>query len=67
MVQVWGQTGDFPVPGDYDGNGTIDLAVFRPATNTWFVRTASPFNVVWGTSGDRALPLARAIQRVYFP
>ncbi len=29
--------GDVPVPGDYDGDGITDRAIFRPSTNTWHV------------------------------
>ena len=53
-----------PQPGDYDGNGTTDLAVFRPGNSTWYLRTASPFAVVWGQSGDRPLSLPDAIRRL---
>jgi hypothetical protein len=42
----WGAPGDIPIPGDYDGDGYADFAVFRPSTATWFVLPAS---VVWGT------------------
>jgi len=29
------------VPGDYDGDGRADLAVFRPASGEWFLRLSS--------------------------
>ena len=58
--EQWGLPGDIPVPGDYDGDGTSDLAVFRPSDNTWYVKnqdgniTATP----WGEfhKGDIPVP-----------
>ena len=47
--------GDIPVPGDYDGDGKTDVAVFRPSTGTWFVRQSSNGKWVgfnWGSAGD---------------
>ena len=40
-----------PVAGDFDGDGTSDLAVFETATGTWYIRPSSgpvPFSVKWG-------------------
>ena len=34
----FGDPTDTPVPGDYDGDGRTDLAVFRQSTGQWFVR-----------------------------
>ena len=55
--QQWGQAGDIPVPGDYDGDGRTDFAVWRPATGEWFVIDSStgqprPAAQQWGQAGD---------------
>jgi hypothetical protein len=51
----WGLPGDTPVPGDYDGDGQADVAVYRSSTGEWFVRPsggATPWTVVFGKAGD---------------
>lgn len=35
------RAGDVAAPGDYDGDGTTDLAVFRPAAATWIIQLSS--------------------------
>ncbi len=50
----WGSNGDIPVPGDYDGDGDADHAVWRPANGTWYVRNVA--TVQWGLPGDIPVP-----------
>ena len=47
----FGDPGDLPQPGDYNGDGTKDLAVYRPSTGQWFVR--NQFAVQFGGPGYR--------------
>ena len=42
------------MPGDYDGNGTTDIAVFRPSNGVWYVLNGT--SAQWGTSGDIPVP-----------
>jgi hypothetical protein len=57
---VWGVSGYFSTPGDYDGDGVDDLAVWRPASATFAVRkssaTGDTFEVPLGFDG--CVPIA---------
>ncbi|MBI1759850.1 MAG: VCBS repeat-containing protein, partial [Acidobacteria bacterium] len=44
---------DTPVPGDYDGDGRTDLAIWRGADQIWYIRKSSDGGYIlqlWGTS-----------------
>jgi hypothetical protein len=53
-----GALGDVPVPGDYDGDGVTDTAVFRQPTGTWHVNTKKlgTISFEFGASGDKPVP-----------
>jgi hypothetical protein len=64
LVQ-WGEVAakDVPTPGDYDGDGRTDLAVWRPSLATWFVLKSSEgydaqrnVALAWGESDDVPVP-----------
>lgn len=58
----WGLNGDFPAPGDYDGDGRYDFVVQRPDSNgvngRFFVRMAAglQYSELFGLMDDVVVP-----------
>ncbi len=50
----WGESGDVPVPGDYDGDGKMDVAVWRASSGFWHILESSNgyFSQQFGAAGD---------------
>lgn len=56
----FGTNGDVPSPGDYDGDGKFDAAVFRQPGSQWFVARSGGGTLItqFGASGDTPVPSA---------
>jgi len=57
LAASWGVATDIPVPGDFDGDGKADIAVYRPSTGAWFILQSSSgyaasITTTWGTATD---------------
>lgn len=48
----WGMSYEYPVPGDYDGDGKTDLAVYNKTTSTWTIRRSSDLQTWTYVLGD---------------
>jgi len=40
--QQWGGPGLSPVPGDFNGDGVWDMALYQTSTGNWFIRSLGP-------------------------
>jgi uncharacterized protein YkwD len=50
----FGETGDVPVAADYNGDGSDDVAVYRPSSGMWYISTLGDFR--FGEAGDVLVP-----------
>ena len=62
IIVSLGEHDDLPVPGDYNGDGKTDVAVWRPSTGMWYIiedldggTDYTPRQVQWGANGDIAV------------
>jgi hypothetical protein len=55
LEKSFGRKGDFPVPGDYDGDLRADIATWRPSAGTWIVRGGLRLRS-FGEEGDVPVP-----------
>jgi len=51
----WGGLESFPIPGDYDGDGTMVRGFYRYAQNWWFLEGEPDF--FWGWDGGNFMPI----------
>ena len=43
----WGWSTAKPIPGDYNGDGKFDLAVYDTATGYWYIKSLDGTIIAW--------------------
>jgi hypothetical protein len=61
FAENWGWNQANPAPGDYNGDGRADLAVYERATGAWFIRTLAGKHLLafaqrWGDATMISVP-----------
>ena len=63
----FGAPGDIPLAGDWDGNGTVTMGLYRPSNSTFFLRNANtpgfPDVIVTYGDGPGATTNCRRLER----
>lgn len=59
VTTTWGESGDIPISGDFDGDGKADVAIWRPTDGMWWTFSLPTISVSmkqWGLWGDVPVP-----------
>jgi hypothetical protein len=63
-VVHWGVENDVPVPGDYDGDGKTDIAIWRPGDGFWYIISSKDGSFVsqqWGSGSQNDVPISQLV------